>query len=424
MVSATVNAAPSYSRNGALIPLTSSYALRDEHGNYSVFVISRKLDGQHDSTSFGDGYRPVTLHKLAHPDGTAADPRENNIDQTRIAIVSHEIDLSDYSPDFPINRNTGGSDRGMPPGSVYLYTYFASCPAGSNCGDSGESCTVLPDGSACNDGLYCTSGAACAGGRCTGGVPRNCDDADVCTDDWCNGVTDACDHAGNTARCNDGDVCTLGDTCAAGTCVPGSMPANCDDSNPCTTDSCDSAIGCVNAGIPTEAGLCFAPGVASIVIRDVTVSRADQLTWKWARGDAFAQDMLGNPDVDTTYALCVYDTSASVPVLAASVVVAPSKTSWRSYAPNGWSYSDRDGTYFGVQRLLIKPGATGRRKITLTGSGIRLPLPGPAASAAYFDQDPSVVVQLLSSGGQCWTSEFIPDRTSANTAASFKATAR
>lgn len=136
MVSATVNTAPTYLREGSLTPLVSSYAMRDEQGDYSVFVLSRKLDGKHDDADFGDGYTPVTihlpvglnpakvtLHKLASPDGSPADPRDNNMDSEKIAIVSEDIDINNYSSDFVINENTGGGANGMPPGTVYLYTF-------------------------------------------------------------------------------------------------------------------------------------------------------------------------------------------------------------------------------------------------------------------------------------------------------------
>ena len=37
--------------------------------------------------------------------------------------------------------------------------------------------------------------------------------------------------------CDDGDTCTLGDTCSEGACLAGPK-LNCDDGNPCTEDVC------------------------------------------------------------------------------------------------------------------------------------------------------------------------------------------
>ena len=61
-----------------------------------------------------------------------------------------------------------------------------------------------------------------------------CDDSNPCTDDMC--VAGSCESAPNTAGCDDGDVCTVQDTCQATTCV--GQPMNCDDANVCTKDYC------------------------------------------------------------------------------------------------------------------------------------------------------------------------------------------
>ena len=96
----------------------------------------------------------------------------------------------------------------------------------------------------CDDGNACTVDDTCAGGTCTGGGALDCDDGNPCTDDACDSVA-GCQYANNTVSCDDGDACTLMDTCAAGVCVGGMAP-NCDDGNPCTDDSCDSVLGCLN----------------------------------------------------------------------------------------------------------------------------------------------------------------------------------
>jgi len=128
---------PRYTRAEASVDLLAAYALSDAAaGVVSVFVLSRKLDGAHDGVDFGDGHTPVTLHlpferqpasimlhRLAHPDGSPADPRANNREQLSVDIVSEAIDVSHYAPDFTIDERTGGSGAGMPPGTVYLYVF-------------------------------------------------------------------------------------------------------------------------------------------------------------------------------------------------------------------------------------------------------------------------------------------------------------
>lgn len=129
------NTEPTLDRNGEDVPLIASYCLKSGW-SYSVFVLSRKLDGDHDNVDFGTGYTPVTLHlpftdpqritlhKLAKPDGTPANPRANNRGGMNIEVISDTIDLQHFSQDFAINENTGGYAEGMPPGTVYLYTFI------------------------------------------------------------------------------------------------------------------------------------------------------------------------------------------------------------------------------------------------------------------------------------------------------------
>jgi hypothetical protein len=82
---------------------------------------------------------------------------------------------------------------------------------GPSCGPLG-----LFDGGPCDDGDACTLNDTCAGGACVGGSPQNCDDGNVCTHDTCSPLM-GCIHT----------------------------PIVCNDRNPCTDDSCDPASGCV-----------------------------------------------------------------------------------------------------------------------------------------------------------------------------------
>ncbi len=99
------------------------------------------------------------------------------------------------------------------------------------------------DGKPCEDGDLCTLADTCDGGTCVGQEPRNCNDGNPCTDDAC--VPDeGCLHTANQAPCFDGNLCTGGDVCKEGTCQPGALLV-CDDGNPCTTDSCQDDSGCL-----------------------------------------------------------------------------------------------------------------------------------------------------------------------------------
>jgi hypothetical protein len=76
----------------------------------------------------------------------------------------------------------------------------------------------------------------------------DCSDANGCTDDTCNPATGLCEHVNNSAPCDDGDVCTLGDHCAAGGCLGGPIDP-CNDHSACTTDSCATLGGCVHVAV-------------------------------------------------------------------------------------------------------------------------------------------------------------------------------
>ena len=98
----------------------------------------------------------------------------------------------------------------------------------------------------CDDADACTVEDTCGGGSCQPGSPRVCEDNNVCTDNSCNTAT-GCVFTNNTARCDDDNICTVGDTCAHGECA--GTPRNCDDGNPCTTDRCDPERECVHTAI-------------------------------------------------------------------------------------------------------------------------------------------------------------------------------
>jgi hypothetical protein len=117
------------------------------------------------------------------------------------------------------------------------------------CTPQNGTCGFAPahDGWACQDPDPCTVNTVCAEGSCTNGSVLNCNDGNPCTDDTCHPET-GCVHTPNSLPCQDGDACTLGDSCDGGECLPGAQ-ANCDDGNVCTKDSCAAETGCVHAAL-------------------------------------------------------------------------------------------------------------------------------------------------------------------------------
>jgi uncharacterized repeat protein (TIGR01451 family) len=138
-----------------------------------------------------------------------------------------------------------------------------TCTASDQCHDAGTcdpgsgqcSNPAKADGSGCNDGNACTLSDVCQAGVCTGLQPVICAASDQCHNaGTCDPVSGQCSNPAkpNGTTCNDGKVCTTGDTCQGGTCS-GSGTLACDDGDPCTTDTCAEPGGCAHEQIcPTS----------------------------------------------------------------------------------------------------------------------------------------------------------------------------
>ena len=99
-------------------------------------------------------------------------------------------------------------------------------------------CVVIPlEGFPCDDGDICTIGETCQGGVCDGGATLTCQDENPCTDDTCDPGA-GCAFTSNAAPCDDGDPCTTGDACAGGWCA-GSPAATCGDGHLCLDEECE-----------------------------------------------------------------------------------------------------------------------------------------------------------------------------------------
>jgi hypothetical protein len=112
----------------------------------------------------------------------------------------------------------------------------------------------------CDDGDLCTIGDTCVpdpGGAITCQGTPACMDGDDCTEDLCDDRTGACAHP--PLDCDDGDQCTI-DSCSFGACRSVPQPdINCDDDNACTTsDSCQDdgagGIACRGTSVACDDG--------------------------------------------------------------------------------------------------------------------------------------------------------------------------
>ncbi len=281
------------------------------------------------------------------------------------------------------------------------------------CGNGSVELDETCDPSAADNGC-CTStcdGVEAAATACT-------DDGESCTDDVCDGSSVSCTHPAISGSCDDGDSCTSDDTCTDGDC--GGTPVVCDDANLCTADSCQDGVGCVYDDAPLDPGSCLLALKSAISIKGSDNPDKAKVSWKFLKGEAFDQADLGNPTVDTAYALCIWDEDASTPTLATAIDIAPG-AAWTDNAPKGAQYKDKEGTSDGVTGVKLKPGAAGKTLAILKGKGANIPLPTPVSAEAVMTQDPSVIVQLRGDAGLCLHTEFAPEHTKKNDGVSFQA---
>jgi RHS repeat-associated protein len=167
------------------------------------------------------------------------------------------------------------------------------CTVGKVC--HAGSCTggrSAPDGTACDDKNVCTVGDSCQSGVCQSGFFFECSRRPV---GICQVATDACDPVSGCmpptplpdgSGCDDGNACTLTDTCIAGACV-GQNPVTCPGADEChDASTCDSQTGICSTPPVTGTSIACAGGSfdydkAGRLIRDhgttLTYDAYDQL---------------------------------------------------------------------------------------------------------------------------------------------------
>jgi uncharacterized protein (TIGR03382 family) len=112
-------------------------------------------------------------------------------------------------------------------GGFCQYFGYTTCPAPSQCHAAGcqniVGCvTQALTGFACDAGNPCTDDDRCSSGVCVPGTPRLCP-AVPCQVGTCDPLDGGCGYVPATdgTACSDQNLCTSGDRCVAGQCVPG-----------------------------------------------------------------------------------------------------------------------------------------------------------------------------------------------------------
>ncbi|MFT5433153.1 MAG: hypothetical protein ACI9OJ_003858, partial [Myxococcota bacterium] len=111
-------------------------------------------------------------------------------------------------------------------------------------GEQGCVTSNAVDGTECDDGDACTVGDSCSAGACSPGASPCDETANPCIDAVCNADTGECDTTSkaDATACDDGDLCTQADECTAGMC--GSSTPTCVPSdNECIKNTCDTTNG-------------------------------------------------------------------------------------------------------------------------------------------------------------------------------------
>lgn len=116
--------------------------------------------------------------------------------------------------------------------------------------DTGECIHVdRPAGSPCDDGQFCTTEDSCTPAGCVG-EPLSCDSANFgCLAATCDEEADECvlTAANDGTTCADDDLCTSADTCQGGECVGAGEMFCAEPPSPCATAECDPKTGeCTN----------------------------------------------------------------------------------------------------------------------------------------------------------------------------------
>jgi hypothetical protein len=168
----------------------------------------------------------------------------------------------------------------------------------------------------------------------------------------------------------------------------------------------------------TPATGCLGAARGSLIVGDRAGDNRDFIKWKWDKGAYFAQGDLGDPNTDTSYALCIYDTIASAPAVAAEMLITPND-GWEVVAPKGLLFGETAGRVAGLRQIIVRTGDPGRSSIRARASGPYMPLPTPFSGTQLFAADPAVTVQLVNADGTCW--ESVLSTMTVNTAVRAKA---
>jgi hypothetical protein len=125
------------------------------------------------------------------------------------------------------------------------------------CDEAADGCSHSPVDSSCDDGLFCNGTETCSPsiGCRAGAFP--CTDGVSCTTDGCDEALDACIHAPADVRCDDGNACNGLESCDPALGFIASTGIDCSPLDSlCATHACDAESGACIATPTNEGGDC------------------------------------------------------------------------------------------------------------------------------------------------------------------------
>lgn len=306
-----------------------------------------------------------------------------------------------------------------------------------SCDEGGHACSAPdPNGSSCDDGLFCNGGDTCSAGNCDQHVGDPCPgaDGDANCAESCDEGADVCTGSDPASSpCDDGDACTGGESCngsgmcvGASLCTPSATPTPTDTATPTETPTPTSSRTFTPTPTATAtptpqlvcgaipfAGVCKHPVIADkarLVINDHGSNpSADKLIWKWRRGEAVSAMELGDPVgvPSTAYAFCIYDNLGALR-FAATI---PSGANWSAVGGGrGFHYRDATRAEEGAFQIDLRHGSTGLSRLLIKATGRAQNLGNSAGFGSGnfpqlggFPLSPGPLrTQLVSNTGICW----------------------
>ena len=332
-----------------------------------------------------------------------------------VVVVTHELGHNFGSPhthcyvpplDHCYNREPGcySGPTSFPSGggTIMSYCHLLGGIAGINLTFGATVSAVLRAGAE-NGVCISPPGPPCGDGHRDPG--EDCDDGNNVNGDCCSA---SCTAEPNGGACDDGEPCTT-DHCASGACVgtPVRDRTPCEDGSQCTDNACQSGA-CV--GVPAPSVGCkrpTQPQKAQLLLKNktpekkATPDKDEQVSWTWTKGQATTLAELGSPTTTDDYELCVYGPGPSL--LFSGHVPAGGTCGeapcWKAMTGKGFSYTDKDRSPDGMEKLQLTAGAAGTAKMAAKGKGVNLHMPALGSLALPIEAQ-------LRGAGQCWAATY------------------